>query len=199
MSCWQQGLGYGVEQEFANNCTRGDYSEARLCGRQDERMRLSNAEALCRAQNMDICPGKTEAGEMCNYTDSWVWTSDACNVDIEVHAFGKISGHATDSFHNKFTATWLGNPPPVGTYATSVELRQVFDELPSKEELQKKLKIGAFPPQGACSVCTDDVKAYPAKSATTYMQTVLASSPVAYWQLDDESGVTAVNIAATGN
>eukprot|EP00931_Biecheleriopsis_adriatica_P030525 TRINITY_DN1799_c0_g1_i2.p1 TRINITY_DN1799_c0_g1~~TRINITY_DN1799_c0_g1_i2.p1 ORF type:complete len:1902 (+),score=314.24 TRINITY_DN1799_c0_g1_i2:62-5767(+) len=195
MSCWQQGLGYGEEQKFANNCTRGDYSEARLCGRHDERMRLSSAEALCKAQNMDICPGKTEAGALCNYTDSWVWTSDACNVDIEVHAFGKISGHATDSFHNKFTAAWLGNPPPVGTYATAVELRQVFDELPSREELQNKLKIGAFPPRGACSVCTNDVKAYPAKSATTYMQTVLASSPVAYWQLDDESGVTAVTAA----
>merc|ERR1719191_366690 len=39
-------------------------------------------------------------------------------------------------------------------------MQTVFDKVPTKEELEAKLHIGAFPPTTACTSCSGEVKAY---------------------------------------
>jgi uncharacterized protein (DUF1800 family)/uncharacterized protein (DUF1501 family) len=202
ISCWKISMGYARAMEFANNCSRGDYKEARLCGRSLEGMRLHAAEALCRAQGMDLCPTKTEVEATCNYHEMFAWMPNTCSVQVQVHDDNKISAHTDDKLHDSFAAQWLGPPASPGFYTATVEVRAVFIDIPSKEELLSKLKIAAFPTEFPCVPGNADVNVCVAETleeTTAYQEAVLASGPVAYWHLDEKSGSTAAAVDSSGN
>jgi cullin-associated NEDD8-dissociated protein 1 len=172
-SCWQHGVGYD-----GDNCSAGLYHEERICGYPQERVRFARAKDACAAVGLEVCPTQTATGN-CSLDTIEVWTPETCSFSIEVDMQGRVAAQTdTDTKQNKFSVQWLGGHPTPGacpsectnstegcTCDVHVEVQAVFSGLPSKAELQAKLRIGALPPAVPCTVCEGDVKMYASSGA----------------------------------
>jgi len=143
------------------DCSAGLYQQEVQCGSTLEQINFATAQAHCQSLGMpvlgDMRLTKCTAGEMKR------WTDVACDTKITVHGDGKVSAHTKYAEPNKFAVHWIGGGVPAkGEYTTFVNVSKVFTDLPSKDELLAKLKIGAFRPEGECTqpYCGGDVKAY---------------------------------------
>eukprot|EP00931_Biecheleriopsis_adriatica_P014766 TRINITY_DN1167_c0_g1_i6.p1 TRINITY_DN1167_c0_g1~~TRINITY_DN1167_c0_g1_i6.p1 ORF type:complete len:1841 (-),score=350.18 TRINITY_DN1167_c0_g1_i6:148-5670(-) len=88
-----------------------------------------------------------------------------CKAHIVVHEGAKVSASGVEPV--SFSVPWEGTRPSAGLTFISVEEMAVFDRMPTRQEVQTELKIGAYKPSGACSSgCAGEVKAYSLDGST---------------------------------
>lgn len=173
LSCWRGGVGYA-----GDNCSAGLYRETVLCGQQGQRVRYPTAAALCAGVGMQVCPTQT-AGGTCGYSTSKVWLPTPCNLSVAVYPDGQVSLQVDSRTKaNKVAVQWTGRFPTSATCPNrctvaddacvcdaQVEVRAVFSGVPTAADLKAQLKLGAMRPDGPCSSCSGDVRAYSTSGA----------------------------------
>merc|ERR1740121_752175 len=81
-----------------------------------------------------------------------------CRAHVQVNGNGDI---VQLDGTNPFPVHWSSGSPDAGVYIVDVKTESVFfDQLPTKDEVQERLKIGAVHPAQKCSQCDGDVKSY---------------------------------------
>jgi len=168
LACWQNGVGYD-----GDDCSVGYYQEKKVCSHTAERVSFATAQANCAASGLQVCTDDTAAGS-CGYDGQKVWTPETCSIQVAIDADGKVSSEANDKTkQNKFSVEWKGDFPTTATCpaectvtngecicSTTIVMQAVFSQVPTKAELESKLRIGAFPPATTCTSCSGEVKAY---------------------------------------
>jgi len=171
--CWEEGLGYPLR-----NCSFGDFQQQMGCVFSGQQMTYTQAVERCATMGMNICwrqpmPGCGSAAE----PDPYIWLDDLCTFNITVFSTGKVASmQNSETTANPIRVAWtdgqhpIAASPPSECVATAVSgtlectfethLRAVFSALPSPEELEAGLKIGAHAPEVSCAHCTGDVKSY---------------------------------------
>eukprot|EP00971_Amphidinium_carterae_P337823 6474864-Amphidinium_carterae.1 len=170
--CWEEGYGYPGQ-----DCSVGEYEEARGCSFPRERMSYSDAEEKCALMGMSVCWRATDEGCMHeNEEEMQVWVNDTCSVNISISSDGKVrSMHTSRSVNNPIRVVWENELYPTlaafpGSLCTATdvgwlecrfdtEMRAVFTELPSTADLAQ-LKIGAYGPTSSCLHCSGPIRAY---------------------------------------
>eukprot|EP00927_Polykrikos_kofoidii_P059399 TRINITY_DN54558_c0_g1_i1.p1 TRINITY_DN54558_c0_g1~~TRINITY_DN54558_c0_g1_i1.p1 ORF type:complete len:1948 (+),score=287.27 TRINITY_DN54558_c0_g1_i1:50-5845(+) len=184
MACWENGVG-----RDGDDCSGGAYRESRSCAYPGERVRLSTAKARCTSLGMVVCKSKTST-DRCGFdNDVDVWTPDLCSYDIWVGADGQVTSHESDvTKSNPFYVQWRGGGAPDASSCPAqcessdggclcpftLEEQIIFTTMPSKADVQSKLKVGAFvsPGTSCSSNCAGDVKVYAAAVSSFTVDTV---------------------------
>eukprot|EP00931_Biecheleriopsis_adriatica_P067095 TRINITY_DN4129_c0_g1_i1.p1 TRINITY_DN4129_c0_g1~~TRINITY_DN4129_c0_g1_i1.p1 ORF type:complete len:1919 (+),score=336.86 TRINITY_DN4129_c0_g1_i1:71-5827(+) len=160
LACWENGVGYD-----GDDCSAGAYREKRVCSSPKELVRLAAAETRCADLGMSLCPARTGESS-CDYEETQVWLPGNCSLEVAVYPDGKVASQADDDAkQNRFTVKWVGGAHPTAQSCLTecrvsgevcicsllVEERPIFDKMPSSQDLQERMKIGALRPASSCS------------------------------------------------
>jgi uncharacterized protein (DUF1800 family)/uncharacterized protein (DUF1501 family) len=168
-SCWDYGVGYE-----GDNCSIGEFQSSFASAFPGELKTLAAGESACASMGLGICPYR-----VCPYDEvdgascsdrgprQFAWTTDMCAPEVEVDAFGKVSSHMTElAAQNRVFVQWsegsFPNPDDchssgcyrgsdANTCLCSIQVQEspVFNRLPSIDEFEHGLAVGAFAPVGA--------------------------------------------------